>query len=129
MRQLRGRRRFTGTVDTDDQNYSWVGRQGTNRWRIDRQNAADFFACYFADIICGNPRERIALLQTLHDPQSHGHADIGANQRFLEFVPIDRFAGESVDDVLEKFHAANPEAGPVTETPGRLRSIAPTFSN
>ena len=45
-----------------------------------------------------------AFLQPLDDPQRHRHADIGANQRFLEFVPVDRFAGESVDDVLKKFH-------------------------
>src|SRR5438045_9264935 len=79
--------------------------QGTNRRRIDRKNAANFVACYFADVICGNPRVSIAFLQPLDDTQRHRHADIRANQRFLELVPVDRFAGESVDDVLEKFHA------------------------
>ena len=74
---------------------------------IDRKNTTNFFARHFADVICGNRGARIAFLQLLHDPQRHRHADIGANQRFLQLVPIDRFAGKFLDDVFEKFHSAN----------------------
>src|SRR5689334_18927101 len=105
--------------------------QGTDWRRIDRKDAANFFACYFTDVICGDPRLRTAFLQSLDDPQSHRHTNVGANQRFLELVPVDRFAGKSVDDVLKKFHAQF-RMGRFTESPGRLRAgvaeIAPILA-
>ena len=102
--------------------------QGADWRRIDRKDPANFFACYFADVICGDPRVLTAFLESLDDPQRHRHADIGANQGFLKLVPIDRFAGKSVDDVFKKFHATIPKEGGFTEPPGRLRSIAATLA-
>src|SRR5690349_6327598 len=78
--------------------------QGTHWRRIDRKDAANFFACYLADVIGGNSRARVTFLESLDNPQRHRHADIGANQRFLELIPIDRFASKYVDDVLKEFH-------------------------
>ena len=46
---------------------------------------------------------RLALPKVLNDSERHGYTDVGTDQGFLEFVPVDRLAAESVYQAFEKF--------------------------
>src|SRR5438132_4468424 len=107
MCQLGGGGCFASSVDADDQNDFWMCGEGTNGWGIDWKNTTNFVSRHFADVIGGDPAARITFLELLHYAQRHGHSDVRANQRLFQLVPIDRFAGKLVDDVLEKSHSAD----------------------
>ena len=98
MRELRGRGGLARSVHADDQKHLWFRRQRRNRHRSDRQNSPDFFARDFRDSAAVMVDTLRAFLERLDDPQCHRHAEIGPDERFLEFVPIDRLAGKFLNE-------------------------------
>ncbi len=71
------------------------------RGRIGRglngQDAQDFFARDFGDVVGGDLLGGAALLQFGDDAQAHRDAEIAPDEHLFELIPIDRFAGEFLD--------------------------------
>src|SRR4030095_2308751 len=51
---------------------------------------------------------RLAFLKGLDDADCHRHAEIGADERFFELVPVNRFAGKLLGETFEKIHDVIP---------------------
>ena len=47
-----------------------------------------------------------ALTQRIKDAQGHWHAEIGAQERFLQFVPVHWLRGELGDKISSEIQAA-----------------------
>ncbi len=111
MCQFRCGGRFPGTIDADHQDHLRpVGQRPEFRigdWE-------DLFNVGSSDVDNVSGRNLcLALLKVFNDSERHRHANIGANQGFLELIPVDRLAAEPFYQVFEKFecHAFN-SSGP-----------------
>ena len=102
--EFRGRCRLARTVDANDQDDFRFFGKGKNRFRMFWQNAQQFFARDFDDVVDPQQRPCFAVLQLLQNSRGDRHADIGADERFFELVPIDWFAGECLGERFEKLH-------------------------
>jgi hypothetical protein len=58
----------------------------------------------FHNVVYSHQRPGLSFLQCLNDASGHRHAEIGADKRFLEVVPIDGFTGEMLGERLKEFH-------------------------
>jgi len=52
--------------------------------------------------IVSSPEASAAFAQGVEDAKSHGHAEIGADEGFFEFVPVNRLGAEFRDEIFEK---------------------------
>ena len=93
-REFRCRCCFAGSVHADNQNHSRSVGRSTNRRRIARQNARDLFAHRFDYVADSQQSPSLAFLKRFDDAHCHRHAEVGADERFFELVPVNRFAGE-----------------------------------
>ena len=102
VREFGRRRCLAGSVHADDQNHGRFAGRSTNWRRIARQNARDLFAHRFDYVADSEQGPRLAFLERLDDSQCHRDAEIGADERFFELIPIDRLACELVCERLKK---------------------------
>src|SRR5947207_15977548 len=72
--------------------------------RIRRQNPRDLFTHGFDHVANSKQRSRLALLQRFDDARRHRHTEIGSDERFLQLIPVDRFAGKLLRESLKEFH-------------------------
>src|SRR4030095_6606749 len=72
--------------------------------RIARQNARDLFAYRFDYIADSQQRPRLAFLKGFDDTHRHRHAQVSADERFFELIPVNRFARELLGESFEKIH-------------------------
>src|SRR4029077_11459025 len=68
------------------------------------QNSGNFLAHNFHNVIYSRQRPSLPFLQCLDDALGHWHAEVCADKRFLELVPVDRFTGKMLGEGLKESH-------------------------
>ena len=102
VRQLRRGRGLAGAVDADDQDrLRPVGQRADRRARRRRQQR-DWIAARVTSTTSSAVGRSAPGLQRRQDLLGQRHAEVGADQRFLQFIPIDRPAGELLEEGFEK---------------------------
>src|SRR6266849_9443056 len=105
MRELRRRYCLARPVHARDQNYFWFIRKRLNWFQTGWQDAQDFVAGDFDDIIDPGQRPGLALLQRADDPRRHRHSQIRADKRFFELVPVDWLIRKRLLKCVEEVHS------------------------
>lgn len=91
---------FAGAIDADDEDDLRLGGEGAQHEVVAREDFEDLFA---GDFDHGLGRHfLLPRLERLQDGGGHRHAEIGADEGLLELVPIDRPAGEFLDEGFEE---------------------------
>src|SRR4030095_6326884 len=107
-RKFRRRCCFAGSIHADNQNHGRFAGRSTDWRRIAWQNARDLFAHRFNYLADSQQSPRLAFLKRFDDAHCHRHAEVSADERFFELVPINWFAGELLGQSFEKFHDVIP---------------------
>lgn len=98
--QLRCRCRFAGSVHSDNEEGIWFACQWGCSGRGWGQDFEDFLASHLKR---GFTRDiPPAVAEGLQNATRHRDTQIGPNQQFLEFIPVDRRSGEFGEETFKK---------------------------
>jgi hypothetical protein len=95
-----GGRCLPGAIDSHDEDCFRFRGKGCNWRRSEGQDFQDFPSANFSGGFGVNFAS--ALAQRVKDAQGHRHAEVGAHERFFQFVPVHWLGGELCDKISQE---------------------------